>query len=645
MSYPRPLRPRRNPQPVGREVALLEDAFDPEELQGLYAVSSRSAAYPSTVEALDAGFASIIGEHELEDGSFVRVLRFGQDRLNPEGTAPEEEFRTVRLGPEFFQAPLKEYSEWPLKWWREVVQNSVDAGCSSMKLGTRDNKDGTITVYAEDDGRGMDRETLLDKFLVLGATTKVGTAGKTGGFGKAKELILLPWLGWRIHTRDIEAVGAGADYRVRTAPMRQGTRIEVTMSSDADAHTTLTAAKEFLSRCHIPAVEFYLENENDPSQNTAMNPISYVGNMTRIEEGDRFIAYYQEVSGSQRYYAWVRINGLFMFEIYAGALPGQIIVELQGSSLDILHSNRDSLRDRSVQRQVSELQERLAKDTASALRAKKGFVKKKYERGDKFSAPRIFAPTYLPLDVLVSSDQEEGKFDLSRGALAEIVKEYKETVRTDDAVEQAAKIELAKEQLQSLAFSGDRHLEAALTQLSWKPDFILLSEVENFRVPKRFMPETMTTRVKRLASVWVECCRWVLMQLGCSTPYSVGFYFTPSLSAAYLREEGENWLLLNPFASREGLRLLERINYGDRDQKNVEKELIDTMFQVTNRADFQWLYSLAVHECTHFADNVMYHDEAFSSALTINFARCADGMKQYRRILDVTKGGRVGDDR
>jgi hypothetical protein len=35
MSYPRP-RPRRNPQPVGREVALLEDVFEPEELLGLY---------------------------------------------------------------------------------------------------------------------------------------------------------------------------------------------------------------------------------------------------------------------------------------------------------------------------------------------------------------------------------------------------------------------------------------------------------------------------------------------------------------------------------------------------------------------------------------------------------------------------------
>jgi hypothetical protein len=626
-----------------RDVPLLEAEDDLHDaLHGLYAVDSRSPAYPLSVLAVDEGTATIVGEHELPGGSFLRVLRFGKGlRSNPEGSDGDGELRTVRLGPEFFQAPLKEYSEWPMKWWREVVQNSVDAGCSHMTLGTRENDDGTVTVYAEDNGRGMDRDTLLDKFLVLGATTKVGAAGKTGGFGKAKELILLPWLTWRIHTRDLEAAGNGADYRVRAVPMLQGTRIEVTMS--ADACTTLPAAQEFLSRCHIPQVEFSLVNENDPDQNTTMNPTSDVGAMTMIGEGSRFLAYYQE-QPRERYYAWVRINGLFMFEIYVGSLPGQIMVELQGSSLDILHSNRDSLRDRGVQREVSEMQERLAKDTSSALRSQKGHVKKKWVQGDKFHASRLSSPTYLPIDVM--NQTGEGKFQLALEALEAIVGEYQqEVVRNEDASERQAKTDLAREQLQNIAFGGDRHLEAALKQLSWKPDFILISEIDNFRVPARFTPEKMNVRVRRLLSVWAECCRWVLMQLGCASEYSVGFCFTTNASAQFMKEEGENWLLLNPFASKAGLNTLQSIHYKYDSQKNVEKELLDTMFQVTQRSDFQWLYSLAVHECTHFADEVMYHDEAFASALTVNFARCADGMKQYRRILDATKGGRiVGDE-
>ena len=632
---------RRNPAPEV-EVLVLDDAFDPYALEGLYAVSSRSAAYPLSLDCIDQGLAEVVGEHHLEDESFVRVLRFGQGRRNPDDFE-EGEQRTVRLGPEYFQKPLQEYSEWPLKWWREVVQNSVDAGCTEMTLGTRDNKDGTITVYAEDDGKGMDRSTLLDKFLVLGGTTKVGAAGKTGGFGKAKELLLLPWLGWRMQTQSIEVAGAGADYRVRSIEPRRGTRLEVTMSSDVGAHTTILAAKEFLQRCHIPTVRFNLVDENDPSNNSSIVPVSDVNDMELIGEGSRFISYYRE--GKDSYTAWLRVNGLFMFDIYLGRVPGQIVVELQGSSLDILHSNRDGVRDKSVLREIGQFQEKLAKDTSSALRAKKGHIKKKYVSDKKFEAPRLTSPTYLPIEIMKPSSAQPDKQELTEEAVDEIMKDFGEHVRNDDAVERAAREALAREQLQSLAFSGDSHLEAALAQLSWKPDFILMSEVDNFKVTKRFLPETMSVRVKRLASVWVECCRWVLMQLGCNEKYSVGFYFTQSAAAAYLRESDENWLLLNPFAERTGLDILQSINYGWSDQKKVEKELLDTMFQVTTRADFQWLYSLAVHECTHFADNVMYHDEAFASALTKNFAKCADGMKQYRRIMDATKGGRVaGED-
>jgi hypothetical protein len=97
---------------------------------------------------------------------------------------------------------------------------------------------------------------------------------------------------------------------------------------------------------------------------------------------------------------------------------------------------------------------------------------------------------------------------------------------------------------------------------------------------------------------------------------------------------------LNPFGSKQGFKILENIHYGTT-QKYVEKELLEETFQATERRDFQMLYALAVHECTHFADGLRYHDEAFASALTENFAKCADGMKQYKRILDLTKRGTV----
>jgi hypothetical protein len=66
----------------------------------------------------------------------------------------------------------------------------------------------------------------------VGATTKTGPSGAAGGFGKAKELLLLPWIAWRVHSRDTLVEGVGIDYTVKRAPMRQGTRLDVVMPPD-----------------------------------------------------------------------------------------------------------------------------------------------------------------------------------------------------------------------------------------------------------------------------------------------------------------------------------------------------------------------------------------------------------------------------
>jgi hypothetical protein len=53
----------------------------------------------------------------------------------------------------------------------------------------------------------------------------------------------------------------------------------------------------------------------------------------------------------------------------------------------------------------------------------------------------------------------------------------------------------------------------------------------------------------------------------------------------------------------------------------------------TKAADLKWLYALAVHECTHMADGIDYHDESFASAMTHNMARCAAGFTRAKRIV------------
>ena len=176
--------------------------------------------------------------------------------------------------------------------------------------------------------------------------------------------------------------------------------------------------------------------------------------------------------------------------------------------------------------------------------------------------------------------------------------------------------EVAVELLTAVTFQGAHHVESAIRQLAWEPDFYLVNEIEGFRVPAKFKPETMKPRPLKLLKVWTELCRFVLMQLGEFREYGVGFMFSEHTAAAYLYEDREHWLLLNPF----------------RDLKKRNR-----IWAPSSVNDLRWLYAAAVHECTHLADGLDYHDEAFASALTRNIARTADGFRQVRRIAASVK--------
>ena len=101
------------------------------------------------------------------------------------------------------------YSECPLLaiTMRELFQNARDACLTAgrdpeivMELQT----DAQFTrgqLFCDDDGVGMDEDTILDRFLVLGESKK--SAGSTGGFGIAKATILGACAWWEVRTRDL----------------------------------------------------------------------------------------------------------------------------------------------------------------------------------------------------------------------------------------------------------------------------------------------------------------------------------------------------------------------------------------------------------------------------------------------------------
>ncbi len=71
----------------------------------------------------------------------------------------------------------------PLAFYRELVQNAIDAGATSIEVEVRIEAPGELRISVIDDGEGMDADTVENALLVLFRSTKEGKSGKIGKFG------------------------------------------------------------------------------------------------------------------------------------------------------------------------------------------------------------------------------------------------------------------------------------------------------------------------------------------------------------------------------------------------------------------------------------------------------------------------------
>lgn len=597
---------------------------------GRYAVNSHDPLYPKLRSLALLGYARQTTARSVPGGSKIATFR-----VEPQKIAKRNDGQGGRItvGPEFFQSALRDYAQWRLKWWREAIQNGVDAGATAIECGVEELPDGNFRVWCQDNGKGMTRETLLNKFLVLGETGKKDDATARGGFGKAKEMLLLPWVAWRVWSRDTFVDGAGIDYRVAPldAPMR-GTRIEVVMP--ADNTTAIESAEEFIGRSNLKGVTFSLVSKRrtnnwteDRWEKTAnMKP----GKLVREIEGKARL-YYDKKNTDNSFY--IRTGGLFMFDKWMpSGVAGSIVVELTGRSIDLLTANRDGIRDDELRRALEDFGSELAADTRAALEAR-GLSRKVYKGTGRFLAEpkaREAALTVASTGALPEATKRADGlgFTLAGATVREIVEALKGVGPEDGAavVTEVGDVSIgavpaavAAVTLATAPIKGQDHLEAALKQMAWTPDFLVLNDREGWKPPKSILPEKMSKRALVLAKLWAELVRFALIRLGSTASYGVGWCFGDSV-AAYAREQGENWLLVKPYLG------------------NTEK-LIDPH----DAAQVRDLWASAIHEVTHMADDVAYHNEAFAGALTTNFGKLADAWPTVERIVAAVIGGRGGD--
>ena len=132
----------------------------------------------------------------------------------------------VTIGSDYFRKERDNYSNFGFAFWRELFQNSIDAGSKNINISMShlsedkpqilDNgkpQQGTLVQF-QDDGCGMITKILRDIYFCLGETTKTDTS-TIGGYGKARILTCFSHFFYGIQTQDNVVNGYGSIYNLK----------------------------------------------------------------------------------------------------------------------------------------------------------------------------------------------------------------------------------------------------------------------------------------------------------------------------------------------------------------------------------------------------------------------------------------------
>ena len=259
----------------------------------------------------------------------------------------------VGITSDFFARGLKDYADWRWAWPRELAQNGMDSGASTIHFAIRTNVDGDTEATCWNDGPPMTKEVLLDKFLCLGGTTKT-FAGTVGGFGIAKTVCCLAHKSYQIETGSYMVAGVGGQFELTEQQPFSGTRTTVIMNGD-HTEAILQAIRKFIGFAQWDGT-FVVNGEELRGDLRKGSPRRDLG----------FATVYS--NKSFRYVMVVRINGIPMFTKGIN-LDRCVVVELQGRSDEILTANRDGLVW-PMDGELSDFVTELAVDKRSALKVR-----------------------------------------------------------------------------------------------------------------------------------------------------------------------------------------------------------------------------------------------------------------------------------
>lgn len=510
---------------------------------------------------------------------------------------------SVKIGPSFFKKELREYSSWIWAYAREALQNCLDApGSNAVDIAITQNSsdanDG-VTVVFENNGKPMSEEILINKLLAIGESGK-NFEGSVGGFGKAKVILYMAQERYTIRTGTFEVRGSGGEYELtRDLPYYDGTRSEVVISDTSVTQLT----KEFTKFC------LFAQWDGSITVNGEKHDCSLRKGSPRRELG--FGQVYTNKSFTNRLI--VRMNGIPMFWDFIN-LNRCVIVELNGSSLDVLTSNRDGLL-MSYREELAEFIRELATDKRKALK-RRSQIRYRHFSGAKYSYQG--RPDFNARSIVGDVSQSIGSNSTSIPVIA--ISDTGNGVSNGGGMAEAAftldntRIGVVQSTAGNTADDADDVPCDVVPRLASQiaEQFTIKNETE-LTIPNYYLPDSASfgTYARKLARIWGRLMLEMHRVFDHKDDFGIGFIFDDETTAEH--EEGE-------FGRVYYISPAEIVTQASSNSKSFKKR-----FALTER---NRLLAVAAHEFVH---GLGYdsHDESYASKLTSVMAKVLDERKRF----------------
>lgn len=513
--------------------------------------------------------------------------------------------RHITIGPEFFAKAKNDYANWYWAIVREFMQNSIDCGSQNIEIQldeqvNQDEQPETI-MTVKNDGQPMTEEILLGKLLSLGGSGKNFTAGSVGGFGKAKEILYFCHRSYSIRTGTLLVEGAGATFQLCK---------DMEKFDGTDSFIVLEGHVKSRLEDELRKFAKYAQWSGTLKLNGATLVCDLAKGSRRRDLG--FGIVYTNKSTENKLV--VRIGGIPMFVEYCGH-NRCVVVELAGTSSDVLTSNRDGMV-RPFNSQLQSFITELAVDKRSALR----------DKGQSGPQYRRYAGRKLKHEKV-----QEGVVSKRSGLLQELVQPHfvvaahqgippqviQEGSCEGVSIGEVPDIEPGANEalnqgvgMHSLDYGSAE--PAPRKEVATLGDEFVIKNESGLQVPAYFMPDSdeFSTYSRKLIRVWGRLMLTLHRVFDLEAEFGLGFIFDDSTEAEY--EDGDYGKLyfLNPAT------IVEQTS-GSRSFKK--------RFKLTER---NRLLSIAVHEFVH-GMGFGYHGEEYANKLTDAMAVVMDNRGKF----------------